>query len=202
MTETEPSPELEQDRAAFRALRTGVLVTEQAARAVKFVFDPRTGHLVLTLPAAALREGQAVLSAPDEADDAFQALVRLDETDESGHGPAIDRWRAAHGEPRGELFISAEVEAVKRPGEVHDGERFCEANMLLDDEPRLLRELNADREALARATGDEALAVGVDQFGLDIRLAFGVKRLQFPERASDASHARQMITDALSGAEA
>jgi len=175
-----------------------VLVTEQAARPVKFVFDPRTGHILLALPAAALREGQAVLNAPDEDDDAYQALVRLDQTDESRHGPAIDRWRAAHGDEPGTLFISAEIEAVKRPGEVHDGASFCVPNTLLSDEPTLLRELNSDRAQLP--SGHDVLAVGVDQYGLDIRAGFRVTRFTFDEPARDADHARELIARALEGA--
>lgn len=153
---------------------------------------------------AAVFESESVsLLVPEESDDSLQLLATPHEIDPRSH-PAADKFHAYHGRPAEIRFAALELIAARFHGEILDGESLQVPNPLAADEPRLCRELNADRDALAalcrRRTGRDSpapVAVGVDPMGFDVRLSFGVLRVEFGSVASDAAGAASRIAALL-----
>ncbi len=194
---------------AVRSFTRGLLRLDEVFHPCRFVLDPATGHPVLPMPRAwdprspeGSDDAGVVLYLPDDSDPAAQLVVTPTPLDPRSHG-AADRWRAYHGEAREPAWALLRVESVRFGGEVFDGDEVIRASALRADEPRLVRELNADRARLAAfcrgATGidpESPLAVGVDPDGVDVRASLGVIRAEFERPCPDADAARREI-DAL-----
>jgi hypothetical protein len=52
-------------------------------------------------------------------------------------------------------------------------------------------------EAVTKLAHPEVRAVGVDPFGIDVRVGLGVMRLEFPAPAFDADQARERVGGVL-----
>jgi hypothetical protein len=179
--------------------RRGVLELRERLERVGFV----VGQGVIVLPAHGFLEPSKLedgaLYVPDEHEGglALQVEVRLlDEAQEGGSGYArlIDRWEAYHGRRGAARFAVCVIAGARLGASVIDGDDLQLVNTL-GNEGTLLRRLNADRAALARAVGGrlglevfEPLAVGVDQRGIDVRTRTGVLRV--PMAVTAASSAR------------
>jgi len=196
----EAAAEADALESAYRFLmanRDGVLNFDDNYVPVKFVTDNSTGRLVLAAPVATFFVHQHVLFVPDEADDAMQMIVSPEQIDEC---PATDRWQAFHGEPEHVRWAMCWVDSVKLDPWVFDGDALTRPNALATSEPGLIKELNADKAALAAlckaasgAVVEQPVCVGIDQGGMHVRARFGVIRVHFPHSANDAEHARRMI---------
>lgn len=193
---------------------------------IRTVIDRATGRLVFPVEASALDAGHLVLFLPGESRCVLQVLLLVNRLNNSEMHEAPDRWRAYHGffgtatkpgeatnasAPPGSsggvpgVWAIANIEAGKTETLVFNPEELMIPNALLTCEARLVRELNARRDALrdacARHLGvavPEPVAVGVDPLGIDVRARFGVLRLEFgdhaPEEASARSACEQLLT--------
>jgi hypothetical protein len=99
--------------------------------------------------------------------------------------------------------MMGEIETARHGAWVFQGEDLTQPNILIHDEPALLRELNGDRArlgALCRAAGspvEDPVAIGVHQHGVHVRARYGVIHIAFPHVATDAAHARRIIQHML-----
>jgi len=114
-------------------------------------------------------------------------------------GGLADRWRIYHGDPPDVRWAAMTIDAARFEGHFIDGDALQRANPLAAHEPAVLKRLNeGDRETLKRACeaanlgAEQPVAVGIDDRGLDVRRAFDVVRVPFPEAISaingDATH--------------
>jgi hypothetical protein len=181
-------------RAALRRWFRGSYAAGGLVHPVRYVLD-RAGLPVTALPPAALDHDDATLFIPDESDDALQLHVhprRLDESD-----PAVDRYLIYHGPAEGRVWAGLDVLGARLGSAVFDGEEVSVSSPWSSVEPVLCRRLNADRALLSRAvkTDDPSVrAVGVDPWGMDVRLRWEVLRVPWlrsqegvgPEQAAEA----------------
>lgn len=170
--------------------REGVLLFGEQHISVKFITDPATGHLILSVPVAVLMASDHTLMVPEDSDDALQLMVTPDQIEESG---VTDRWLAYHGTPEHVRWAQAWIESAKHGPWVFDGEAMMQPNPLAAEEPAVCKRLNADKAALARLCQRYAgvpvpvpTCVGCDPEGLYVRAAFGVVRVPFDNPAESA----------------
>lgn len=199
-------PYLDSALALLRGRRSGALVYDGTPLPSRFVLDNDTGRPVLPVPHAVMDAEEHVLFIPDEGEGALQ-LLAIPEVIDAATSDAPDRWTAHHGAARLPLWVRFAIDCARIGGHVLDGADLAIANTLAAAEPALCKRLNADRARLARlAAGflgvqpDEALAVGVDQFGVDVRTRLDVVRAPFPATAIDAAAAEAMLDALLAGA--
>jgi len=194
----------------LRRWRSGVLLADGTPHDTRFVAHPATGALLFAAGRAVAEADELVLWAPEESHDAIQALLsptEIHDSDWTGELEGVrDRYLAYHGRPRAARWLLAGADAVKWRGEVHEGERVFRPNRLGPVEPLLLKMINPGGHAaglaarFADATVHEAVAVGVDEWGVDVRSRVGVVRVPFADgpithdRAEEAL--RRMIGDA------
>lgn len=197
--ESGPSPG-EQARRVLFSHRAALLVLDEIREPLHYAIDGRNGGLVTSAPRHAAESDQWLLLVPEESDDALQLLLEHAEADESVHGAAMDRHQAMHGKARWPCWRFATISSARIAESVIDPEDLPLTNPLLTAEASLVRALNADRPALARACRGvcgrdiaEPLAVGVDSLGIDVRTTFGVVRLPFSSEVGDADAARRAI---------
>lgn len=147
------------------------------------------------------------LYLPSESDCDATALLIPARIERPEVEEAVDRWSAYHGQPpSGSVWISARVLGIKdaaNPGDaVIDEAALTVANPLGRSEFAIIRAANADRGRLARAvraitgaTVPDAVCVGADDLGIDIRAPFGIVRIEFPAAAADAASAESMLRE-------
>jgi hypothetical protein len=150
---------------------------------------------------------------PEDGDGALQLHVEATELDPNTDG-ACDRFLAYHGASQGGLEARSRAARWARlrilggrfAGVVHD--EVAAPNVLAPVEATLCRWLNSKGDALARTllsnAGCESLdlstvptVVGVDQFGVNVRARFGIRRVEFPLAASSVEAARRMIEELI-----
>lgn len=197
----------------LRRHHEGVLVAEHRAVPLRFIIDPATGQVVMPVEGWLVEVPSAVLFLPEERDDALQALLEQ-LTGAQPSGAAQDRWCAYHGEPRHRHWACARVTGMRREGNVCDDVETGLVNTLGAAESRLVRSLNARRDALAAACEavcgvrvSDPCAVGVDPRGIDVRARFGIVRMEFPVDdaaqgggGADEGAVEEMIRRLLDGA--
>lgn len=197
------------DRDALEYLRAhhaGVLVADETAFPLRFVMD--RGRVVFPDPAAVAGAENLTLFVPreDPSDEPeLQLMLEAAALDPDSDG-AADRWRVYHGDPRVSRWAACRIGGAKFQGAVVDHEPMGEPNPLAAAEPRLLRELNADRSRLAgicRPRGVEPrdpVAVGLDPGGVDVRARFGILRVPFAAAAGTEDEARAAVRALAGGA--
>lgn len=192
-------------RRELRSHHRADLLYGERVFAGRFVLDQVAARLVLPSPPDAAHADEHTVMIPRDDDDAVQVLAIYETLDPRAE-PACDRYLAYHGVPHGLSWTAFRMEAIKWRGAVVDGTQLQLRSDLHADEPRLVRELNADRERLAAACRrvrgeriDEPLAVGVDADGVDVRHRFGVLRLGFDAPAANAAEADERIASLLGG---
>ncbi|MBL8746446.1 MAG: hypothetical protein JNK58_08845 [Phycisphaerae bacterium] len=188
---------LEHALAVFTANLEGQLRFDEHFIHLKYVFDPRDGRLIASVPVAVLHAADLVLDIPEENDDALQLLVTAEEAPES---IATDRWLAYHGHPEHVRWAAFWIDSARHGPWVFDGDALTFPNLLAADEPVLCKKLNADPARLAalcqRFAGvpiPKPVCVGVDPRGLHVRASFGVVRVRFDSPATTATAAIQSI---------
>lgn len=163
--------------------RQGQLVIDQGAWATRFVIDGVRGVLVGPVAAAVMEAGEAALELPAVGDLPSASLhVGLRAADQSADQGWVDRFAAYHPAEKGHWCVM-EVRAARLLDGVMDNAPLI--NPLAGVEGRVLRGLNADKAGLAAAAGRvlgsevrEALAIGVDLAGIDLRTSAGLRRLR------------------------
>lgn len=182
----------------LRGHSTAVLRTGAGFRAVRYVVGA-DGSPVIFGPRAWLADPSLVLFIPADAEGALELMV--EPVEEDGQGADADRWRTYHREAGEALCLRLEIEAGKFRGEVFDGDDLTRANPCASFEPALCRWMNsqhrADVTALCRHFNrvevDEALLVGADPTGFDIRAKAGIIRVEAPGRISSEAEARATL---------
>lgn len=194
-----PSPRpsgLDALRARIRATPTGLLIAEQTGEAlgahadqqaawrVYVTIDGPTGRLIGNVHRHALEHADLGLALGDESEEHPQLHVSPEPIDPERDAGAF-RYLARFGEPDASRLCRLVIHSAKWRGEVFDGASIDLRNPIADKEPGLLRLLNADRTALARAIERErghlppdVTAVGVDEAGIDIRLGRRIIRIE------------------------
>ena len=206
MSDDDAGSILEDARRFLRGNLSGELQFDENLRPVKVVIGP-DGRIAGPVMVAMLEAANTVLFLPQADDDALQMLVSFERFEEEGAaGHLADRWRIYHGEPEDVRWAFFHPDAIKFRGAVIDGDAAAAANPLKAIEPALCREVNQNRrEALAdlvkRQTnldlGNEAMLVGVDPYGMDVRGPFDIVRVEFDERIDDPDRARGHIESLL-----
>jgi len=192
--------------ALIRSFTSGTILCDGTPEPVRFVFDGRTGRVVLALDPVWAGCEEFVLCLPDDSFDTKARLLlvpeRLDE-----HDPALDMYLAYHGRGATGVCLSAAIESAKLgDSTVVDGAALTVANPLMPALGRLCRALNEDRGALRRACGraagvspEDPLAVGIDPFGVDVRARFGTVRLAFGVPVADVDEAEARVRALIGG---
>lgn len=191
----------------FHSHRIGTLLADALATPIRFIIDGKTGDLAFPADRNTFETDNLVLFIPEEDPDdgdALQLLLTAREIDGDATG-LRDRWTAYHGPPDPPLFASCCVEGGKFNGEVIEGPDLAAVNTVRAVEGRLLKKANADKSLLrstcsrrASVKIPEPVAVGIDQFGIEVRATFGIVRIYFAEPASDATDAEHRL-DLLMG---
>lgn len=188
----EPDSIIERAHAFLRAHLSGRIRFDDNAMAIKIVVAP-DGRLVGSVMVAMLESLETVLEMPDDADESLHLMVSLEPFTEDGPlGGLADRWRIYHGDPPDVRWAVMTIDAARFEGHFIDGEALQIPNALAAHEHALLKQLNGGDRALLKRACDAAnvragqpVAVGVDERGLDVRRAFDVVRVPFPEPISE-----------------
>jgi hypothetical protein len=175
---------------------SGVLVADDAIYPRRFVLDPSSGLPVLALPLGVEEAESIVLHVPDEGEPSLQLLAELRWLDPHApaDGAASDRFLIYHGKGEDSRLATLSIVDAKWTIGVALAEDVAVPNPVAGDEPRLCKQLNADRARLAALVLEHAgrdvaepLAVGVDPDGMDVRTRTGLVRVEFIERATPAA---------------
>jgi hypothetical protein len=183
---------------------------------IRFVIDGATGDLILPAePGFAGEVGghDVVLHLPDEIQRDLQLAATAELIPRPEAEESVDRWSAYHAaggggaRPGARVWLRCRIDGGKAPhtlGEVYSGESLTRPNGLRKGEARLIKQLNADREALGRLCKSRArvdvadpLCVGIDPHGLDIRARFGIVRVEFDLEAASIEQAEACVRSML-----
>jgi len=201
MCEIESEKRALEARGFLGAHKAGTLEFDENYVPWKFVVDPADGRLCGPVMVAALLSSQHVLHLPEETDDpgAMRVLLSPEQLDDDP--PIADRWMAYHGEPEDVRWAAFWLDFAKWDGMVVDGDAFMREHPFRSEEGKLVKGLNADVDRLRRLCVEvggmrdveSPMAVGVDSLGVDVRARFDIVRLPFPEEATDAETAMEML---------
>lgn len=172
----------------LRSHLDGHLCFDGERRPVKIVIAP-DGRIVAPVMVAVLTCGDVVLELPDGEPDAMQLSVTPERFLERGDDAALcDRWRIYHGDAPDVNWAKLTVDACRHAGFYIDAEAILVPNALAPIEAAACKALNAEPAlllgALPRSTRTDAKdvrAVGIDPDGLDLRRAFDVVRVPWPD---------------------
>jgi len=187
---------IELAHAFLRAHLSGRIRFDDNATPIKIVVAP-DGRLVASVMVAMLEAVETVLEMPDDDESSVHLMVTLEAfTEEGPLGALADRWRIYHGDPPDVRWAVMTIDAARFEGHFIDGDALQRPNALATQESAILRRLNeGDRAPLKRACeaanvrAGQPVAVGVDERGLDVRRAFDVVRVVFPEVISGIDQA-------------
>lgn len=170
-----------------------------------YMIDPRTGALVMCIEEDMLAGQDIVLVVPQ---DLFRAPLRLSiELSTSIEEEACDRYLAYHQNQHNPIWAHGFINFAKLDsGEVLNQQEVQLPNEFISDHSGLCRKLNNDRKALrevckllSKTDIEEPTAVGIDPLGFDVRGPFGVVRVEFPARVTDARQAEEVLAALLGG---
>ena len=185
----------------LNAYREGTLQFDGNLVPVKFVDDPSTGRLVISVPVAALLASDLLLFIPEEDDETMQLLVTAEEIKDCA---ATDRWMIYHGEPEHVRWAALWIDSAKLIPWVFDGDALTVPNPLEHAQGHLCRTANEQPDALrelCKRTNDmdvdDPRCVGVDPRGMHIRARFGIIRVPFDQVVEHDGDAAAMIESML-----
>lgn len=205
---------LDRARQTLRAHRLGRLVAAHAdgvetrAEDAHFVIDGSTGRLIFSVTRVLLELGEHTLFVPDELspgdEDTLEMIIEM------GERPPVpevlrDRHLAYHGHIRGGVWVHATVLSARFGEDLFSGDELMLSNTLVPIESKLCRECNQQQPSLLGAcqrlwgagATPSATVVGVDDFGLDVRVFRGVRRLEFAEPVTTEEQAMRQIRELL-----
>lgn len=194
----------------LRRFKEATLAFGDRTADIRFVIDRTDGRLVMPVESAAAKHSEFTLHLPSQVDCDLTALVIPSRIERPEASEAVDRWSVYHGTPPSSAaWVSARIlglKSVQDPRDtLMDEAALTVPNALGNAEFRILRAANADPKLLARAARavagidlDDALCVGADPDGIDVRAPFGIVRLEFPDAAADVPTAEVMLSALLS----
>jgi len=181
----------------------GVIRVDDQFDPIRLVIDPESGFPAAPLSSSQLSASSFTLYLPEDHPHAVQLAVEPRAVDPANHG-ASDRWMAYFNRPRSSGFAILQIESYKRLDVVFDGPDVRFDHPFRSQESALCRQCNANPDAVLRACAlklhampDAAMVVGVDPFGLDVRVRFGVIRLDFPGVVMESADAQVAIRELL-----
>jgi hypothetical protein len=185
-----PDPVADDRHAAVRALRrhhSGTLALHERISQVKIILDAATGRIVMPVePTFAASGTDMLLWLPAESDWDAQASITARPIARPESSEAVDRWGAYHGATTLTAWVECDIEGLKTETGVF-GTEAQQPNPLGRAEYPLIKRGNASRDKLiaackkhAATAVPDALCVGVDPFGIDVKARFGIVRLEFP----------------------
>ncbi len=185
-------------RDFLRRHSTGVLECDGTYTSIRYVLGA-DGAPVTPGPPGFLTAEQTVLFIPADVPEVLELLVTVDAED--GDSADADRWRIYHGKSSDSAFFRLLVDAGKWRTVVFEGEDLMQSNPLAPVEPALCKWMNTDHQVDLMAMSlrfngvaiDEALLVGVDPTGFDIRAKAGIIRIDSPERLETKERARAVL---------
>lgn len=207
-----PRPPESRGVRLVRAHHEGVLQYLERRADVRFIIESATGQLLMPVESGFAKSGdEMVIWTPreDQWESQIAILARVVERPESLEG--VDRWQAYHagsGLASKMTWVRGEIEGLKTSDAVYGAEDCISPNPLGRGEYPLIKRMNADREALGRAVKRllgvlpaDALCVGVDPWGVDVRARFGIMRVEFAEgiAATTIEAAEREIARVLAG---
>ena len=164
--------------------------------------DGRDASIVF--PAELEQPQGAVLYIPNDGFDEMALLLDTENFD-TAFDEAKDRHQAYHGHPDLVDWFRARIDSAKWQNRVFEGAEVLSPNTLRPCEPALVRTLNADRDRLAEVTRlltgvkpEQAVCVGVDPIGMDVRTRVGVIRVEWPREIEYPDQAPRVIEALLS----
>ena len=194
---------IERARRLVRGHSAGTLLYDGTPFEARYVVDPGSGDLVIECDRESVEANDVSVAIPrDSFDAAARVCVELSEVVDEA---LRDRFTAYHLPASDPMLGVAAVTFVKLDsGEVVDRGALGLANPLAGAQGKLCKMINADRArltALCKAiTGTgivDALCVGVDDRGMDVRAQRGVVRLELPAPVGDAEEAARVIAAML-----
>jgi hypothetical protein len=155
---------------------------------VKIVLAP-DGRIVAPVMVAVLASGDVVLELPDGEPDSMQLSVTPERFVERGEEAALcDRWRIYHGDAPDVNWARLAIDVCRHAGYYVDAEAIVVPNALAAIEPAMCKAINADQALLlraipgsARTSAKDVRVVGIDPDGMDVRRAFDVVRVPWPD---------------------
>ncbi len=192
-------------RSVLRSHRVGRLIAlhadgiETRAEPCHFVVDGRSGRLVFPISSAMMELESHTVYLPEEPGASADPVLEMQV--EITHEPPVseelrDRHMAYHGRIGGGLWVWATIECGRYGDDVFDGDELVCVNGLIAHESMLCRRCNASRDRVIRAVHDhfgvhetDIVVVGVDGYGVDIRVGLGVVRMAFAVEVATAEDA-------------
>jgi hypothetical protein len=174
--------------SAWKFLRSNTTATikfGEHTRDISYAIS-KTGELIIPAMVAMLQPCDTVMFVPEYSEGCMEMHVSLQQFIATGDdGLLADRWNVYHGDSPEVQWASVIIDAARFHGMFIDGESFCRENILAEIEGALCKELNAECKEKVRAlcvaktlvTVEDPVVVGVDQFGIDVRAAFGIVRV-------------------------
>jgi len=174
--------------SAWKFLRSNTTATIKCGehtRDISYAIS-KTGELIIPAMVAMLQPCDTVMFVPEYSEGCMEMHVSLQQFIATGDdGLLADRWNVYHGDSPEVQWASVIIDAARFHGMFIDGESFCRENILAEIEGALCKELNAECKEKVRAlcvaktlvTVEDPVVVGVDQFGIDVRAAFGIVRV-------------------------
>ena len=213
MPETDPL-ETQNARRRLLANLAGIIVCDDGAEPARLVVAEAGGEVILPMHHDLREAGQWSFAAPNELDPVIE--LSLEHRDTGPGEPAepaeaeADRWMAYHRATPPDCRLVSLFATFARflddEGRTRVAEGVLDANPLRQHMPGLCKMLNDDRARLADACtrlvgvqSESPVAVGVDEWGVHVRAAFDVLRLEFREPAMDEAAARRAIGEVLDG---
>lgn len=206
MTTVSPDP------YKVRSFSRGTLRADGDIAEVRFVTRRETGSPAVPLGKTQLEADELVLFLPDDRFGALEVLVEQTPLEGLAAEISRDRYLAYHRRVDSGRFAELAVVSGRADDRVFDGDQLAGPSPIAAAEPALCKRLNADPDGLRALTHhlaggrglaeppSEALCVGVDGAGADVRIAFEVVRIEWPKPVTNRADAEAMI-DALLRAE-
>ena len=174
--------------SAWKFLRSNTTATikfGEHTRDISYVIS-KTGELIIPAMVAMLQPCDTIMFVPEYSEGCMEMHVSLRQFIETGDdGLLADRWNVYHGDSPEVQWARVTIDAARFHEMFIDGESLCRENILAEVEGALCKELNAECKEKVRAlcvaktlvTIEDPVVVGVDQFGIDVRAAFGIVRV-------------------------
>ncbi|MBY0310684.1 MAG: hypothetical protein K2W85_01300 [Phycisphaerales bacterium] len=198
---------------ALRLHHEGALQYQERRADVRYIVESATGQLLIPVEPGFAKSGEEmIIWSPREDAWAMQIVILARVVDRPESLEGVDRWQAYHaasGLGSKMTWVRGEIEGLKTREAVYGAEDCVAVNPLGRDEYGLIKKMNADREVLARAVKRllgvapaDALCVGVDPWGVDVRARFGIMRVEFADgiSATTIESAEREVMRLLAGA--